>query len=139
MPRPHTQSRRSTHLDDALPKHGITLHIYGLGGDSLVVIDSDAKTLRYAQHSMLGDHKPKDTTRTLGDAEIARLTLLADAAWRENPVGQTPSITDVASKLAIGDGDDVFVANGTMFEAPWRPAAGRLVDAIADASWARAH
>jgi hypothetical protein len=135
--RPHTQTRRNVQLDDALPKHGIALHEYGMGGDDLVVIDADAKTLHYVEHPMFADRKPKDTTRALTAAEIARFTALADAAWRENPVGDTPRITDVASHLEIADGDDVFTANGTMFEAPWRPAAGRLVEAIANASWAR--
>jgi hypothetical protein len=136
-PRPHTQSRRNTHLDNALPTHGISLHEYGIGGDDLVVIDADAKTLHYVEHSMFADRAPKDTRRKLTDAELARFTALADAAWRENPVGTTPSVTDVHSYLEIGDGDDVFVADGTLFEAPWRPAAGRLVNAIANASWAR--
>jgi hypothetical protein len=136
-PRPHTQSRRHTALNDALPNHGIALHEYGLGGDDLVVIDADAKTLRYVEHPTMSDRKPTDSTRKLGDTEIARFTTLADAAWRENPVGHTPSVTDVHTYLEIADGDDVFVADGTLFEAPWRPAAGRLVEAIANASWAR--
>jgi hypothetical protein len=108
-----------------------------MGGDNLVVIDTDAKTVHYVAHTMFGDHKPTDTTRALTSAEVARFTALADEAWRENPVGTTPSVTDVGSYLAIGEDDDVFTANGTLFEAPWRPAAGRLVNALANASWAR--
>jgi hypothetical protein len=136
-PRPHTQSRRTTQLEDALPRHGITLHEYGLGGDDLVVIDSDAKTLRYIEHPSFNDRKPKNSARKLGDSELAKLAALADAAWRENPVGHTPSVTDARSYLQIGDGDDVFVANGTVFEAPWRPAGGKLVEAIIAASSGR--
>jgi hypothetical protein len=136
--RPHTQPRRSAHLNDELPKHGIALHEYGMRGDDRVVIDADAKTLRYVEHPTVTDHKPKDTTRALTTAELARFTALADAAWREQPVGDTPRITDIRSHLEIADGDDVFVADGTMFEAPWRPAAGRLVEAIANATWASA-
>lgn len=137
--RPHTHVRRTTHLNDELPQHGIALHEYGIGGDDLVVIDADAKTLRYVDHRTLVDHKSKDATRPLTTAELARFTTLADATWREDPVGDTPRITDVRSYLEIADGDAVFVADGTRFEAPWRPAAGRLVEAIANASWARAH
>jgi hypothetical protein len=121
-PRWHTQSRRSMQLDDPLPDHGITLHRHdGLGGDRLVVIDSDAKTLRDG---------PNATTRALGDAEVARFATLADAAWREPPGGETTNTSEIHSELAIGDGDDVFFMYGT----PWPAATGRLVDAIDDAS-----
>jgi len=130
IPRPHTVKRSTAKLDDALPAHGLALHIYGIGGDDLTVVDTDAGTLRYVDHPMFQDRKPTDRTVKLTGDERALVITLADAAWREEPNGHTPNVTDVGSYLEIGDGDDVFVAKGTLFEGPWRPAAGMLMIAL---------
>ena len=124
-------------LKDQLPRHGIALHVYGMLGDDLIVIDTDANTLRWAQHSTRADRKPSDKTRPLTGAERTRFGRLADQAWRESPAGKEPRVTDVAEYLEIADGDDVFAVQTTLFDASWRPAATELVGAIADATWAR--
>lgn len=129
LKRPHTVARTTVHLDDALPAHGIVLHIYGIGGDDLVAVDTDASTVRSAQHGF-DVPKPTERTRPLSAGDRGLLLSLADAAWREEPNGHAPDVTDIGSHLAIADGDDVFVASGTIFWAPWRPAAALLVTAL---------
>jgi len=122
------------HTDQSLlPVHGVVVHAWGLRGDSLIAIDSDANTLRKVEH-LLGE-KPRDRTRKLDKRAVEILMAAALEAWDETATGPTPSATDVREDLIVLDGDEAFYLSGKPIhtlgsEATGRPAAARALAAI---------
>jgi hypothetical protein len=117
--------------DITLPKHGVVIKTWGMGGDGTLILDRDAGTLRELTHwrgKPPGDHRRTITT-TLLDRAMAR----AYAAWDEEPNGEMPVATDVREDLYVLDDDEAFYlsgfpigANGTQ----GRPAAAQAMAEI---------
>jgi hypothetical protein len=131
--RRHGVPRAQLGTSDTLPTHGIVVHTYGIGGESIITIDRDAKTLHSWSTSM-DESKPRDRTRTLTADALAKLVEVADAAWAEDPTGPMAQATDIREDLYVVDGDDGFYLSGYpihAFGAPTgRPAASRAIEAI---------
>jgi hypothetical protein len=114
--RPHSLRRAKldslhTFIDvRALPRRGIAVKSAGLGGDSEIIIDADASTIR--ERDKLMGAKPTDTTHKLSAAQLDKLMKLADAAWREEPSGPMSEATDVREDLIVIDGDELFFLRG---------------------------
>jgi hypothetical protein len=140
-PLTHPHGLRRSKLDSlhtfidvhALPKRGIAVKVGGLDGDSEIIIDADAATLR--ERDELMSRKHSDTTRKLSAAQLDKLMKLADAAWREEPSGPMSDATDVREDLIVIDGDELFFLSGypiTVSEGAktGRPAASDAMRAI---------
>jgi hypothetical protein len=137
----HAIDRRilaTPHTDAAvLPQHGVVVHVWGLGGDSLIVIDQDASTMRTVRNLM---GKPRtDKKRKLDAKQLAGLMQVSFDAWHEDATGPTPSATDVREDLIVLDGDEVFYLSGYPIstfidEDTGRPAAAKAMAAIYRAS-----
>jgi hypothetical protein len=140
---PHAVARKALitpHTDQAsIPKHGIVVHSWGLGGDSMVVIDQDASTMRVVENIMGKD--PSDKTRKLDRKRVDELMKVAFAAWHEDPTGDMPSATDIREDLIVVDGDEAFYLSGHPITAllseqeTGRPAAARAMTAIYKAAF----
>ena len=124
---PHTDPK-------VFPSHGVAVHIWGLGGDQLVVVDQTASTIRTISNLM--GEKPSDKTRKLDAKKRDELMTLALDAWHEDATGPTPEATDVREDLIVLDGDEAFYLSGHPIhsfagdDATGRPAASRAVLAL---------
>ncbi len=121
------------HTDPAaLPQHGVVVHSWGMGGDELIVVDSDDSTIRVADNLM--NKKPSDRTRKLDETKLEALMTFAFAAWHEDPTGPTPEATDIREDLIILDGDEAFYLMGhpisSLGGGTGRPAAARVMEAM---------
>ena len=94
----------------ALPKHGIVVKTWGLGGDETLVLDSDAGTIR--QLSNLMGKPPADQRRIVQPSRVQRAMQAAYAAWDEEQNGEMPRATDVREDLYVLDGDEAFYLSG---------------------------
>jgi hypothetical protein len=138
--RSHTVSRDKLDLKGLpipLPVHGLAVQTFGMGGYvDLEVIDADARTLRVVTESWDREQQHTDKTLPLDAAETKALVDLADRAWREEPHGTMPQVTDVAQQLIIVDGDAAFSLNADLIgfddasESSVRPNASALVLAV---------
>jgi hypothetical protein len=122
-------------LPKPLPRHGYVVGGGGLGGFSTIVIDYDARTLRYRSESYMEARGKLDQSFPISDATVAKLRLLAAVAEREQPHGEMPEVTDVAEMFHPIDGDHHADISGTLFDATglgepvaWRPMAARVFD-----------
>jgi hypothetical protein len=114
-----------------LPKHGVVLKSWGLEGDSTLILDADAGTLR--ERANLMDKAPFDRRRTITPALLARTMAAANAAWDEDQNGDMPSATDIREDLYVLDGDDAFYVSGYPIGAygvKGRPAAARAIELL---------
>jgi hypothetical protein len=114
-PRPtHMVPRKQLDTSDTpaalLPKHGIVVHSWGLGGDGVTIVDQDAKTVRTVSN-LIGESK-HDKTSPLDAKKLLVVTLLASLAKTEDPVGPMPSATDIREDLFVLDGDEAFYLSG---------------------------
>jgi hypothetical protein len=137
--RPHTVSLDALDLQGMpipLPKHGLAVQTSGMGGYfALEVLDTDARTLRVIAESWDPEKEQQhvDETLTLDATNVKRLVDLAERAWREDPHGTMPQVTDVVQHLFIVDGDDAFTLRADMIgfedvrESAVRPDASALV------------
>jgi hypothetical protein len=139
---PHAVPRKALitpNTDQAsLPEHGVVVHSWGLSGDSMVVLDQDASTMRVVKNLM--SEKPSDKTRKLDKKRVDELMKVALAAWHEDPTGDMPSATDVREDLIVVDGDEAFHLSGYPItslpgETTGRPAAARAMTAIYKAAF----
>jgi hypothetical protein len=144
----HKQSRAHTiprnqldmqGLPIPLPVHGLAVQTYGMGGYfDLEMLDTDAHTLRVISESWSQDkgHQRIDKSLALDAAELEKLGNLADGAWREEPKGRAPDVTDVRQDLFIVDKDDAFYLSNSLIgvtdegERAWHPNASDLVREI---------
>jgi hypothetical protein len=124
-----------TWLPKPLPRHGYVVGGGGLGGFSTIVVDYDARTLRYRSESYMEARAKLDQSVSISDATVASLRTLAAAAEREQPHGEMPEITDVGEMFHAIDGDHHVDIGGTLFDATglgepvaWRPMAARVFD-----------
>jgi hypothetical protein len=112
----HAIARRGLGLPDLeladkdLPKHGVILKSWGLGGDSTLVVDRDAGTVRAITNLVGQGHK--DRTRKLAPAKLEAVMTAANAAWGETPNGEMPDATDVREDLYVFDDDEAFYLSG---------------------------
>ena len=114
-----------------LPKHGIVLKTWGLGGDGTLVLDSDAGTIREIANWMGKPHT--DHRRTLQRIMIDKAMQAAYAAWDEEPNGEMPTATDVREDLYVLDDDEAFYLSGYPIGADGtkgRPRAARATELI---------
>jgi hypothetical protein len=136
-PRPAADDDTSSEsgLPKQLPRHGYVVSGGGLGGYSSIVIDYDARTLRYRSVSYLDGRGKVDQSFSINEGTVARLHLLAVIAEREQPNGAMPEIYDVGQRFYAIDGDHHVDVSGTLFDATglghavaWRPMAARVFD-----------
>jgi len=117
---------------EPLPAHGVVLHTWGLAGDSILTLDADTSKLHSVSNLM--GAKPRETTRKLSAAQVAKLVEVANAAWIEEPTGPGPFLTDIREDLIVVDGSEAFYVTGSPLgadeEQKGRPAAGRAVAAL---------
>jgi len=114
-----------------LPKHGVVVKSWGLGGDSTLILDSDAKTIRELANLM--GKAPTDHRRTITPSRVAQVIDVADRAWDEDPNGDMPQATDVREDLYVIDGDEAFYLSGYPIGADQgkgRPAAARALEVL---------
>jgi len=140
--RRHTVSRNTLDMQGMpipLPKHGLAIQTYGMGGYfDLEVIDTDAKTMRVIAENWDREQglQHGDKTLPLGANELKKLADLSDRAWREDPHGTMPQVTDVSQQLFIVDGDDAFSLHADLIgfpdptETAVRPNASALVNTV---------
>ena len=113
---PHAIPRSALGLPDLdlpnkeLPKHGVILKAWGLAGDSTLVVDRDAGTVREITNMMRDGHK--DRTRKLAPAKLEAVMAAANAAWGETQNGDMPDATDVREDLYVFDDDEAFYLSG---------------------------
>jgi hypothetical protein len=111
-----------------LPLHGVVVHSWGLGGDSMEVIDRDASTIRVVED--LVGKKPTDKTTKLDAKQLADIMDLGMAAWDEEMQGVMHVAPDVREDLYVLDGDEAFYVSGHPITADGRPAAAKAVAAV---------
>ncbi|HEY6036676.1 MAG TPA: hypothetical protein VIV58_20505 [Kofleriaceae bacterium] len=114
-----------------LPSHGVVVKTWGLGGDSTLILDSEAGTIRELANLM--DKRPTDHRRTVTWPRISQAMAAAYAAWDEEPNGEMPIGTDVREDLYVLDGDEAFYLFGHPIGADGskgRPAAARALELI---------
>jgi hypothetical protein len=114
---------------DPLPAHGVALHVWSMGGESVTTVDRDAHKLT-SWFTPSGPAHPRKITRKLTDAQVDLLALLGDAAGNEVAHGEPPQATDLRQDLYYVDGADCFVVSNSIFDEVWRPTAGRLARAV---------
>jgi hypothetical protein len=93
-----------------LPKHGIVLKTWGLGGDDTLVLDSDVGVIRQISNLMGKGHA--DHRLIVAPARVKATMATAYAAWDEEPNGKMPEATDVREDLYILDDDEAFYLSG---------------------------
>ncbi len=110
---------RRTDLDlslrrgEALPRHGVTLQVFGMAGDYILTIDFDARTARSVEtNTMLGDVPPTVKQFTLTPAQVAAFREASQSAKAVSPIPEPPHATDVREDLTVLDGDEVFYLMG---------------------------
>jgi hypothetical protein len=114
-----------------LPKRGVVLKSWGLEGESTLILDADAGTIR--QLASLMDKKPFDHRRTVTPSLVTRTMAAANAAWDEDQNGAMPSATDIREDLYVLDGDEAFYVSGYPIGAygtQGRPAAARAIELL---------
>jgi len=135
-PEPTARHKHSIARDSlpssSLPLHGLVVHSWGLGGDAMEVIDSDAYTLRVVANVM-GKH-PSDRTTKLDPTQVSDLMKLGVAAWDEEMQGVMHVAPDVREDLYVLDGDEAFYVSGHPITADGRPAAAKAVAAVYQAA-----
>lgn len=115
-----------------VPRHGVITALFGMSDYRLVAVvdfDTEQASVTEQEIDLAGKRPLHHGTIALDHAVVVKLRDAAEKAWREPKVGDDPSVTDVASRLYIIDGDDAFLASTTLFAAQ-RPAARDLVDAV---------
>ena len=118
-------------LGVALPAHGVVVKTWGLGGDSTLILDSDANTIRELA-SLMGK-APTDHRRMLTPSRVAQIMNVAERAWDEEPNGDMPQATDVREDLYVIDGDEAFYLSGYpigAYQGKGRPAAARALEVL---------
>jgi hypothetical protein len=130
-PRRDTRARSKLAAGVKLPAHGMFIHVWGLTGESRLTLDLDTTTLRLDTDMM--DEGKKTRQRKVSPEESGKLMALAEAAWRETPVGPVETATDIREDLYVLDGDAAFYLSGYPLRSlghPDRPAAAALMAAI---------
>ena len=113
-----------------LPLHGVAVHVWGLGGDQTIVIDSDKATVR--QISNLMGKPPRDDMYEGNGKQIDQIMQLAFAAWDEDG-SEMPMAPDIREDLYVLDGDEAFFLSGHPIAANGkigRPLAMKAVSAV---------
>jgi len=121
-----------------LPARGVVVHTWGLAGDTLIVVDRDARTLHLVENTI--HQKDNDYTRSLAPSPFGRVIATAFDAWHETGAGPMPSATDIREDLIVLDGEEAFYLSGHPIstlvggEPTGRPAAARAMAAIYSAA-----
>jgi hypothetical protein len=113
-----------------LPVHGAVAHTWGMNGDSIVIVDRDAKTIRRIENLYEKPHV--DHTSKLDSSSLDNLWVIATQAWNEEPHNGMPDVTDIREDLILLDRERAFYVSGTMLsiDGQGRLAAGKLFEEL---------
>lgn len=117
-----------------LPVHGVMIFQGYIGHHTFITVDADASTLRVWSIEWGSSPVRRDSSRALAPGELSKLLELANAAWREDPVGPMLTVPDIVEELFVVDGDEGFYLAGEPIRDSGRPAAARAVDALFSAA-----